>query len=470
MTLKAVFFARGSGSQKVSSVENLFMFNRSRQDLAYWFTLSMGSILIVFAGALYFLETKDQMRSFDQRLYAICQFMAAGVEDGNYQNRKRIELEDVPVLGSDVLPLDTALVFARWYSPQGELIQFFGEIPPNQLRDAPGFETLSKGVGLNSVRTPPSDGSPQALAPLTPLAAPTPHEPSTRLRQLTLPVYQERQLIGYLQVAVPLTPVDQALAQLRWFLVFGVPAALGAIGFTGWVLGGLAMQPIRQSYDQLQRFTSDASHELRAPLAAIINNAQAGLIDLTDPQEQKLRLEKIISRAESMGTLIGHLLFLARHEGRLQPDSLSSVNLMSLLQSIAQDYSQQAIDKGLDFRCELSDPTLTINAEPHLLRQAVVNLLSNAIHYTPAGGNIRLIADRQAQRVMIRVEDTGVGLAAEDLPHIFERFYRVDKARSRHTGGFGLGLAITQQIVEAHGGKITVKSQPDRGTSFQILL
>ncbi|HEY9627868.1 MAG TPA: ATP-binding protein [Coleofasciculaceae cyanobacterium] len=428
----------------------------------------MGSILVVFAGALYFLEAKEQMRSFDQRLYDVCQFMAAGVEDGNAQNRKRVDLEDVPILGSDVLSLDTALVFARWYSPEGELVQFFGDIPPSQLKNDPGFQTTTEVVSPRSfARDALTDRSPNDQSAAN---APNAEAHPIRLRQLTLPVYQDRQLIGYLQVAVPLTPIDDALAQLRWFLVFGVPSALAAIGFTGWVLGGLAMQPIRQSYDQLQRFTSDASHELRAPLAAIVNNAQAGLIDLTDPLEQQLRLEKIIGRAESMGILIGHLLFLARHEGPLNSDSFSSVNLTGLLRSIAEDYRQQATDKGLNFSCELPDSPLMVNAEPNLLRQSVVNLLSNAIRYTPEGGSVTLTAARQAQRVMICVEDTGVGISAEDLPHIFERFYRADKVRSRYTGGFGLGLAITQHIIEAHGGEISVKSQLEQGSCFQILL
>ena len=111
-----------------------------------------------------------------------------------------------------------------------------------------------------------------------------------------------------------------------------------------------------------------------------------------------------------------------------------------------------------------------VNAEPHLLRQSVVNLLSNAIRYTPEGGNVKLTAARQAQRMIIRVEDTGVGISAEDLPHIFERFYRADKVRSRYTGGFGLGLAITQHIIEAHGGEISVKSELEQGSCFQILL
>jgi two-component system, OmpR family, manganese sensing sensor histidine kinase len=453
------------------------MFNRSRQDLARWFTLSMGSILILFAGILYFLEAKEQMRSFDQNLYDICQYMAAAVEDGNFQDRRRIDLEDVPVLGGDVLPLNTNLIFVRWYSPERELVQFFGEIPSRQLESESGFQTILKENSATASRTatPPRellqlDGLLSENHASNDASNDSPDAEIVRLRQLTLPVYQDSVLIGYLQVAVPLAPIDESLAQLRWFLVFGVPIALGAIALTGWVLGGLAMRPIRQSYDQLQRFTADASHELRAPLAAIINNAQAGLMDLNDPQEQQLRLEKIISRAESMATLVGHLLFLARNEARLKPNSLRTVDLTHLLRSLTAEYTPQAAAKELQLICELPEQLLMLRAELALLRQAITNLLTNALQYTPAGGTVTLSAVQQPQQIVIRVQDTGVGISSEDLPHIFERFYRADKVRSRHTGGFGLGLAIVQQIIQAHQGKITATSKIGEGTTFQIEL
>lgn len=424
------------------------MFRRSRQNLASWFTVSMGSVLIGFAGVLYVAEAQDQRQALDQRLYEICQTMAAAIEDGSYQDRQRIDLENVPLLGEEALPFSTMLVYARWYGSDQKLIQFYGAIPPRQINDEFGFETI---------RDPAQSSA---------IAVPNP----PRLRQLTLPVFEDQILIGYLQVATPLTEIEADLWELRLVLMMTLVITLGLVTWIGWRLGGLAMQPIRQSYDQLQQFTGDASHELRTPLAAIINHAQVGLMDLANPDEQKLRLEKIMRGAEAMGKLVGDLLLLARSEGKLSPDDLQPTDLIQLLRHLAAEYSLQARAQGIDWTATLPDVPLYVQAESNLLQRAIANLLSNAIQYTAAGGSIYLTAQPHHRTVVLEVKDTGAGISAEDLPHIFERFYRVDKTRSRHTGGFGLGLAIVEQIIQAHHGQILIESQLEQGTTVHVTL
>ncbi|MBD2360804.1 HAMP domain-containing histidine kinase [Anabaena minutissima FACHB-250] len=422
------------------------MFYRSRSNLALWFTLTMGSILVVFSGLLYYQTVLNNLENLDRLLYKKSRVMAVNVKYdlGNQQ----LDLENVPLLGNKVPPLGTELVYARWYDTRGQLVQFFGTIPEPQVTATPGFKTLKTRFY----------SSKEIL-------------PVIWLRQLTLPVYQDSLFIGYLQVATPLAPTQDDLAQLRLVLLLIVPATLGVIGLAGWCLGGLAMRPIRDSYDQLQRFTSDASHELRSPLSAITSNAQYGLLSKSNNIEaQRQIFGKIVDVTKSMNTLVNNLLFLARHAGQLSPEYLQDVDLKTELLQIADEYATQEAAQHLNLTYTLPTTSVTVLGDADLLRQAVVNLLDNACKYTPAGGHVHLRLFIQSYWAVIEVMDDGIGIPKADLPHIFERFYRVDKKRTRQTGGYGLGLSIVQQIVSAHTGHISVKSVVDQGSTFQIFL
>ncbi len=414
------------------------MFNRSRRNLARWFTLSMGSILFIFSAILYYLELQDQLQTFDRELTDKVRLMAASVEYRFQRGSWHLNLQHVPLLGSNSLPLDNTIVYARWYNFDGKLVQFIGTHPPQNLTIPPGFVTVK----------PDQDSK-------------------DWLRQVTFPVMRDGVVIGFIQVATSLKPVRQFTDQLRLFLSVSLPIALAAIALTGWYLGGFAMHPILQAYEQLQRFTADASHELRAPLSAMLSNAQVGLF-APPGDSQRIRLEKIVALAKGMSQLVGHLLFLSRYTGTLSPEVLQDIDLKSWLEDLVENYSSQADDKPLKICTELPPYPVQFQADVDLLRQAIFNLLDNAYKYAYPGSLISLKLFTKPRIVLIQIEDNGIGIPPEDLPHIFDRFYRVDTARTRTNGGFGLGLSIVQQIVQVHGGQISVTSAVDVGTTFTI--
>jgi signal transduction histidine kinase len=230
-------------------------------------------------------------------------------------------------------------------------------------------------------------------------------------------------------------------------------------------------QQLEQACEQLQRFTANASHELRAPLAAMLSNAQVALVEFEDePEISRQRLNKIVELTKSMSTLVSNLLFLSRQDGTLKNEVFRSTELVDLLHSLTEAWETQATPQSIDLKLQLPAPPIVVNADPDLLRQAILNLLHNAYRYSKAEGTVELRLSTQAERAVIEVIDCGIGIPETDLQHIFERFYRVDKSRNRAKGGFGLGLAIVQQIVQAHGGTITATSAIDCGSTFRISL
>ncbi|MGR3275296.1 two-component system sensor histidine kinase RppB [Acaryochloris marina NIES-2412] len=298
-------------------------------------------------------------------------------------------------------------------------------------------------------------------------------EDNIRYRQITIPLQNpDAPLWGYLQVGSSLKHSDQYLSSVKLILFAGLPLALVFVGVAGWWLAGRAMRPIHQSYQQMQQFTADAAHELRTPIAA----AQATVESVLDmPQlsaaEVRETLQTLDRQHQRLSQLIQDLLLLTRLDRQGQLKQNVSCCLQDLVSDIAEELAALALNKKIQLQTDVQvDQPLWVSGDEAQLYRLVFNLVINAIQYTPEAGKVTLALCQQDQQAVIQVQDTGVGIVPEYQAKIFDRFYRVDCDRNRQTGGSGLGLAIAQAIAQKHQGRITVQSQPSKGSSFTVHL
>ena len=218
-----------------------------------------------------------------------------------------------------------------------------------------------------------------------------------------------------------------------------------------------------------RQLIGDVSHELRTPLTAIKGSMEA-LIDGVLPADPET-FAQIYQEADRLQRLVNDLQELSRIEGGAFKLDLQPLLLADLLQTTTTRLSQQYAEKGVRLEIVLPADLPEIWADADRLSQVLFNLIGNALQYTPAGGQVDVAARRQGDEVHVSVQDTGIGIAAENLPHVFDRFFRADRSRSRGSGGSGIGLTIAKRLVEAHGGRIWVESPGlGKGSTFTIAL
>ena len=224
------------------------------------------------------------------------------------------------------------------------------------------------------------------------------------------------------------------------------------------------------AFQEQKRFIADASHELRTPLAVLRGETEVALEQERGAAEYKESLALIKDEAERLSRIVENLFLLARQPVDAPSMIRETVRLDELVADCARAAQVLATQKGLRLNIDGSLRALTINGDDEMLKRMLLNLLDNAVKYTPPGGEISIVLGSKNGDAHIVVTDTGIGIPAEDQPRIFDRFYRVDKARSRAQGGAGLGLSIARWIVEGHGGTLSVESAPGRGSAFTVEL
>ncbi len=276
--------------------------------------------------------------------------------------------------------------------------------------------------------------------------------------------------VGVVLVGESVQAQENALSLLlKLLLSIGGVALLGA-GVGGLFLANRALAPARLAFTRQQRFIADAAHELRTPLTLLRADAEVLLRGRKHlVVEDAMLLEDIVAEVSYMSALATNMLTLARLDAGSMHLERDIISLDEVATEVIRRASALAQEKSIEIKVESTDSALVIG-DRVLLEQAVLALLDNAIKYNRPGGHVIVRTYEDDAHAYLEVQDTGVGIAAEHLPHLGERFYRVDKARSREAGGTGLGLSIARGIAGAHGGTLTLNSIPDHGTTVTLML
>jgi heavy metal sensor kinase len=280
---------------------------------------------------------------------------------------------------------------------------------------------------------------------------------------------------GYWLSSRALAPVDQiineaqAIDPANFSARLSVPRSGDELQRLSQTLNHM-LDRVEQSVLQVRRFTADASHELRAPMTLIYTAAQFALRRDRSADELKDSLRKVLHAAKRCTDLINQLLWLARSDAGSGGTELAPTDLVPLVSDVASEAAALAVDKELTIATELPDAPVHIALDEASFRRMLLILLDNAVKYTPAGGRIAVRVIEHSDNLEIIVTDSGIGIPAEQLPFVFDRFWRADQVRSREAGGTGLGLAIARDIAKNHGAELGVESLPGQGSTFTIRL
>jgi len=274
--------------------------------------------------------------------------------------------------------------------------------------------------------------------------------------------------MGYLQVQVSTKHRDDALHQFGLTLLIMAPFFALAVWLAGYFFSAKAVQPVGQTLDLLRRFVADAGHEFNTPITVIEASVQTLEENLKENESREIL--EVISRASArMRDLAASLMLLARMENPELAAKRVPIEINEVLIPVVEEFRGLAAQKDIRIKVAMP-PHIVVTAHADSLRTMISNLLDNALRYTESGGTIAVNVVPQESAVIVTVEDTGIGIPPESLGHIFERFYRVDKSRSREAGGSGLGLSIVKAIVDAHKGIVKAESQIGVGTKFTVVL
>jgi heavy metal sensor kinase len=442
-------------------------------------------VLIVFSLTLYDAFKRSQFSEFENILKATSDIVKTKVEESQNDMTPDIEWNEIP------LREELYIQVTRFTSPTTAGIAY--QTPNLSLNNplditAPIQDALQKGHTYFHYTTSP-DGKKIALV--------------SQLYSFGLS--------GILQVGAPFSKVQQTLNQLQFWLWIVVPITLVLTSFGGIFLADRLLHPLSQMndsareisgnnlnhrlpvsnpndelgrlaitlnemFDRLekafrnqQRFIADASHELRTPMAAMRAEIEVALRRERDKGEYKDLIFSNLDEVKRLSHMAERLLFLTQSDAGKLPLREESVSLNEVCQEVHHMLTPLAKQRKIELNIDDITPS-TVCGDGELLKQLLIILAENAIKYSPDGSQVFISCGEHVKEAWVAVKDNGPGIPQEHIPHLFERFYRVDKARSREYGGAGLGLSIAHSIIFAHQGRIDIDSSPDQGTAFRVYL
>jgi heavy metal sensor kinase len=456
------------------------MFNSVRARLTLWYVLVFGLLLVGFSTLIYVLLSRSLYDSFDHSVYNAAQATAAELasEIGEFNGDARAGALET------LKELQFSNIYTAIFADNHLLASNFPEghhltVPEGAASDRVWFQRI-EGFGEEGAR------------------------------MVVVPVKAGGQVL-FVEVAEPLHNLVEQIEAIRRTFYVGLPVTLLIAGVGGFLLAKKSFSPVIEmsdqakligatnlqqrlsvsnprdelgrladafnellsrldrSFENMREFMADASHELRTPLAIIRGEADVALSQDRNESEYKETLAIIQDEAQRLSRIVDDMLALARADAGQHQLQVQEFYLNDLVEDACRAAQVLAASRGVALTPHLTED-ITFCGDEDLLRRLLMNLLDNAIKYTPRGGSVSVKLESETERVKIIVSDTGIGIPAESVPYIFERFYRADKARSRADGGSGLGLAIARWVAEAHKGSIELTSDPGHGSRFTVSL
>ena len=479
-------------------------FRSLRFKLTLWYVLILGILLISFSTFLYFTLSKSLQRDVDNKLRSLAELVSSESSS--------------PLSKFGFGNIDQALETSMNLKPIGKFIQVLDE-SGNIGRKSENLKNVQLPISLNALKNA-SKGS---------ITFETNRSiGNTPLRIITFPVVENNHVTKIVQIASSLEEVEDALNTLFIILIITVPLALMVASLGGQFLAHKALKPVDditqtarmitsqnlnqritppkvkdeisrlietfngmisrldQSFRQINQFSSDASHELKTPLTILKGEAEVMLRKERTQQEYQQTLKSNLEEINRMSQIVEDLLLLSKADTGEIKLNKEDINLSEILTGVVAQMDMIARSKRLHLSASSNHQDIYIFGDALRIRELFINLIENGIKYTEEGGSIHITlqkeyppwvrnqsdrAEKEREKfAKIIVSDTGIGISKEDQEKVFNRFFRVDKARSREQGGSGLGLSICKWIVEAHQGEIKVESELEKGSSFIVKL